>query len=150
MGFLFLLPANNWFITTKRPTVVCPRKEITKTNNRNMHETICCGCDVYKLAKITTILELITGNWILLAVEFYGILKKKYIPVIIVLILRVICVILGILLAISCLALSEVLVDWVDGYFQKNYQFSFYELRAEMEKLAKDLGESDTKILLEI
>ena len=92
-----------------------------------MHETICCGCDVYKLAKITTILELITGNWILLAVEFYGILKKKYIPVIIVLILRVICVILGILLGIVCLALSEVLVDWVDGYFQKNYQFSFYE-----------------------
>ena len=92
-----------------------------------MHETICCGCDVYKLAKITTILELITGNWILLAVEFYGILKKKYTPVIIVLILRVICVILGILLGILFLAISEVLVDLVDGIFKKNYGFSFYE-----------------------
>ena len=98
-----------------------------------MQETICCGCDVYKLAKITTILELITGNWILLAVEFYGILKKKYIPVIIVLILRVICAILGILLGILCLALAEVLVDWVDGYFLKNYEFSFYQFEGSRD-----------------
>ena len=111
-----------------------------------MQDTICCGCNIYKLAKITTILELITGNWILLAVEFYGILKKKYTPVIIVLILRVICVILGILLGILFLAISEVLVDLVDGIFKKNYGFSFYEFEGGRDGETSQRFRYDLKI----
>merc|ERR1712045_545457 len=73
--------------------------------------TICCGCNAYKLSKTTTIAEMFLTCNCLLFLEYYGTDKKKKMFVILGIMMRLICLLINVIMAILFFAWS--------GYFLK-------------------------------
>ena len=66
-----------------------------------MEATIFCGCGIYSLAKITTLVEICLSCNCLLFFEWYGIEKKKNVWVIVGIIYRFLAFIIQIALGIA-------------------------------------------------
>ena len=97
-----------------------------------MSSTIWCGCNAYKLAKTTTIAEMFLTCNCLLFLEYHGTDKKKKLFVILGIMMRLLCLLVEIIMAILLFAWSGIFLQILKENHHKGEKYFAHHFDPEI------------------